>query len=57
MVVSVFVEHNCNIKKQDMKTNKPNLKTDKNKTLYSIKSNAYHKYCTKHKNIEYAFIV
>ena len=29
-----------------MKTNKPNLKTEKNKTQHSAKSNAYNKCCT-----------
>ena len=41
-----------------MKINKSNLKNrDKNRTEHSIKSNAYNKYCTRHKNIEYVFIV
>ena len=31
---------------QDMKTNKPKLKTQKNKTQHSTKSNTYNECCT-----------
>ena len=41
-----------------MKTNKPKLKNiDKNRTEHSDKSNAYNECCTRHKDIEYVFIV
>ena len=42
-----------------MKTNKPKLKNNfnKNRTQHSNKSNAYNKCYTRHKDIEYVFIV
>ena len=40
-----------------MKTYKPKLKTEKNKTQHSIKPNANNECCTCHKDIGYVFIV
>ena len=42
-----------------MKTNKPKLKENrqKNRAQNSNNSNAYNECCTRHKDIEYVFIV